>query len=465
MHDHPGVELDVGVELATRLQLGQHVDRRALDGLRELDQRATEALGDRAQEHRARVVGLVDAVAEAHDALAALDGGADVGVGALGCADGVQHVEGAAGGPAVEWSRQRADGGDDGGAEVRPGGRDDACREGRRVEAVVDGEDHVLLNGPGVQWARLLARQHEEVVGGEAQVAPRLDRLVPGAQPVRRGQDRRHHRAQADGLVVQLVGVDVVGGAPTQLRAEDGHRGAQDVERRSPTRQRRQQRGEPRRHDTPPPHLVGKGGRGHRVGQLAPEEEMPDVLERALLGQVDGRVLPVVEEALLAAHVADGRLRHHHALQAGRHVPTGLGGGPDAGHAHEVAQRDHADAALILHHRQVAVVVRGQAGPRRVDSLLGPQHIGSGGHPEPHLLTAGVPVAGRRPQQVALGEDAHHLAVVGHDDRSGVGLLHHVGRRGQAVVGRAGHRRGGHEVAHCGLHAVHYAAATCRCKC
>ena len=60
---------------------------------------------------------------------------------------------------------------------------------------------------------------------------------------------------------------------------------------------------------------------------------MPDVLERALLGQLDRRVLPVVEEALLAAHVADRRLGHHHAFEAGRDVPARLAGGPDAGHA------------------------------------------------------------------------------------------------------------------------------------
>ena len=167
---------------------------------------------------------------------------------------------------------------------------------------------------------------------------------------------------------------------------------------------------------------------------------MPDVLERALLGQLDRRVLPVVEEALLAAHVADRRLGHHHALEPGRHVPARLAGGPDAGHRHEVAQRHDADAAVAFDDRQVAVVVRGQAGPGRVGPLVGPEHVGAGGHPEADLLAVGVALAGRGPEEVALGEDADDLAVVGHHDRAGVGLLHGPGRRGQGVVRGARHR-------------------------
>ena len=75
---------------------------------------------------------------------------ADVGLGPVGRADGVEHVERPARRPAVQRPRQRADGGDDGGAEVGAGRRHDAGGEGRRVEAVVDGQDHVLLDGPGV---------------------------------------------------------------------------------------------------------------------------------------------------------------------------------------------------------------------------------------------------------------------------------------------------------------------------
>ena len=365
---------------------------------------------------------------------------ADVGLRPVRGADGVEHVERPARRPAVQRTRQRADGSHDGRAQVRPRRRHHSRREGRRVESVVDGQDHVLLNGPGVQRARLGAREHVEVIGGEAEIVPRLERLASFAQAVRRGQDRGDDGAQPDCLLVELPGADVVRRAPALFRAEERDRGAQHVEWRSPRRQSRQQGAEPRGERPPPPDLIAELGRGRRVGQLAAEKQMPHVLERPRLGQVDGRVLPVVEEALLAPHVPDGGLGDDDALEARRHVPARLGGGPDAGDAHEVSQRHDADAAALLHDGEVAVVVRREAGPRRVDPLAGTEHVRPGGHPQPDLLEARIARRGRGPQQVALGEDADDLALVGHDDRPRVGALHRQGRHRQGVVSGTGHR-------------------------
>ena len=70
-------ELVAGALLGLAAAIGLvrlHVaDDPALDGLRELDVVATEALGDAAQHRRARVVGAVHAMAEAHDLVAAGD--------------------------------------------------------------------------------------------------------------------------------------------------------------------------------------------------------------------------------------------------------------------------------------------------------------------------------------------------------------------------------------------------------
>ena len=62
-------------------------------------------------------------------------------------------------------------------------------------------------------------------------------------------------------------------------------------------------------------------------------------------------------EALLTAHVADGGLGHHHALESGWYVDAGLGGRADAGHPHQVAQGDDANAAIAVDHGEVPVVV------------------------------------------------------------------------------------------------------------
>ena len=110
-------------------------------------------------------------------------------------------------------------------------------------------------------------------------------------------------------------------GRQPELGPEHRHRGAQHVERGTAARERGQQRAEAGGHGAPLPHLFGEGRRGCRVGEVAPEQQVPDVFERARLRQVDGRVLPVVEEALLPTDVADGRLGHHDAFEAGAARP------------------------------------------------------------------------------------------------------------------------------------------------
>ena len=124
-------------------------------------------------------------------------------------------------------------------AEVGTGRGHDPGGERRGVEAVIDRQDHVLLDRPGMGGRRLLARQHVEVVGGEAEVVPGLDRVVPLPQSMGGGQDGRHHRAEPERLLVQLVRADVVGGPPTELGAEQRDRGAQHIERGAETGQRR----------------------------------------------------------------------------------------------------------------------------------------------------------------------------------------------------------------------------------
>ena len=151
-------------------------------------------------------------------------------------------------------------------------------------------------------------------------------------------------------------------------------------------------------------------------------------------------------------------------FEPGGHVAARLAGGPDARHAHQVAQGHHADADVALHHGQVAVVVRGEARPRRVDPLVGPEHVGPRRHPERHLLAAWIAGPHRGAQQVSFGEDAHDLAVVGHDDRAGVRMLHHTGRLGQGDVRRAGDGRRRHEVSHDGVHEATMPPASRDCK-
>ena len=105
----------------------------------------------------------------------------------------------------------------------------------------------------------------------------------------------------------QLGVVDVMGRSPPQLGAEERHRGAQDLERGAPARHLRQQRRQPGRKGPEARHLRREPARLAGVGELALEQQVPDVFERSPRREVDGRVLAVVEEALLAPDVAHRR--------------------------------------------------------------------------------------------------------------------------------------------------------------
>ncbi len=314
------------------------------------------------------------------------------------------------------------------------------------------------------RWARLPTREHVEVVGRRAQVVPRLERLLPLPEPVRRGQDGRDDRAEPEGLVRQLVGVDVVRRSPTELRPQQRDRGAQHVERRTPLRQRREQGGQTRRHDPsavgPPPRTPPRPPlRGARRGTTGARRP------RAIsIRQIHGGVLPVVEEALLPAHVADRGLGHDDAFEPGRDVDARLGGGTDAGHSHQVAERHHTDAHVAVDHREMAVVVRGEAGPGGVDPLVGTEHVGLGRHPEPNRLPAGVgqAAAARRRSRSVRMPATLPPSVTTTDPVS----ARCISRAASASVspGPAGHCRGGHQVSHDRLHEDHSARSSGVCK-
>ena len=148
--------------------------------------------------------------------------------------------------------------------------------------------------------------------------------------------------------------------------AAERQRRAQAVERLARQGDRRQHRADDaagiarKRSD-----LVGEGVPLPRlVGQRAVDHQPPHVLERTLLGELDGRVLAVVVEALVAADVADLGVGDDHALQAAGHL-----GRPDLGDAHEVAQRHDADQLAARDHRHVAVatLAHRRQGVRRLD--------------------------------------------------------------------------------------------------
>ncbi len=89
----------------------------------------------------------------------------------------------------------------------------------------------------------------------------------------------------------------------------------------------------------------GCGGRQRSV-----DHQLHHVVELALLGELDGRVLPVVVEPLAAAHVAHVGVGDDHTLQTARYV-----GRTQLRHPHQVTERDHADEFAVLQHGHVPI--------------------------------------------------------------------------------------------------------------
>ena len=144
-------ELDVGLDRPVGTPLAQLLQRGLLQRQRGLEAGRAELLGGAAQHAGARVLGAVDAVAEAHEPLAAVEQVLHVRLGVAALLDAVEHVQHAGGGAAVQRAGHRADGAGERGGDVGAGGGDDAGGEGGGVHAVLGGRRPVGVDGGDVR--------------------------------------------------------------------------------------------------------------------------------------------------------------------------------------------------------------------------------------------------------------------------------------------------------------------------
>src|SRR4051794_13765290 len=110
VQDDGGPELHVGRQDAVGPAGVQLVERRLLEGGGRLVARGAEALAGRTQDAGARVLGTVDAVPEAHQALAPVEHALHVCRRVALLLDAVEHVQNARGRAAVQRPGHRADG-------------------------------------------------------------------------------------------------------------------------------------------------------------------------------------------------------------------------------------------------------------------------------------------------------------------------------------------------------------------
>ena len=174
-------------------------------------------------------------------------------------------------------------------------------------------EIEVVLDRAGVLRVRLRAGEHVQVVGGVREVVARLDRVQAPAEPVQRGRAAVGTAARGGQRVARRCSASrSYTGRKPAARTEQRQRGAQPGERSGPPSPRRwpAARRAPRRAARAAPRSrAAKAARASRVGQVAVEQQMPDVLEAAGLRELDGGVLAVVVEALAPPDVTESRCR------------------------------------------------------------------------------------------------------------------------------------------------------------
>jgi hypothetical protein len=196
-------ELDIRCEDTVRMASGELLQRGLFERLGDLDARRLELARRPAQDAGARILGAVDAMPEAHDALTPVEEVADVLRDVVGVRHLVEHLENARRGPAMERARESADGRRHRRRAVRAGRGHDAAREGRGVRAVLGCRDPVGVDGARMTRVGLPPPAEEEALG----------RGVPGRNDVvgdtvraagRLGDDRDHRRREAREVVPRL---------------------------------------------------------------------------------------------------------------------------------------------------------------------------------------------------------------------------------------------------------------------
>src|SRR4051812_30690266 len=263
-------ELDVGGEYPVRPAGLEFLEGRLLERLGRLVAGGAQFAGGPPQDAGARVLGPVDPVAEAHQALAAVEDTPDISGGVAGPLDLLQHPEYPGRGAAVQRAGQRADTRGDAGRHVGAGGGDHAGGERGGVHAVLGGRDEVGVDGLDVPRVGLAAPALHEPLDDRLGLVDLLLRHGRQAEPPGRLRDERQGGDADPGEVLAglfIGNVQQLAEAP--VRREHGDRGLDvdaDVAGVHGQRERL--------------------GRGQARSELSVDQQRPDVAEGDLADQV-----------------------------------------------------------------------------------------------------------------------------------------------------------------------------------
>ena len=269
----------------------------------------------------ARVVVLVDAVAEAHQPLVAVLHALDEVGDVLLVLDPAQHPQHGLVGAAVERAVERADAaGDRGvGVDLRGADRADGVRRAVLLVVGVQDEQHVeRLDEPLVGGEAVLAHpeQHRQEVRGVAELVVGVDERLALRVPERPGAERRHLGDHPHDLeLARLVVGDVAGvGVERRQRADGGHQHAHRV---GVVAEALHEALHVLVHERVVGDVVHPGlvlGLGR---QLAVDQQVGDLEEGRLLRQLLDRVAAVLQDPLVAVDERDRALARGGVHEAG----------------------------------------------------------------------------------------------------------------------------------------------------
>ena len=296
---HGRPELDVGGEHAVGLARPQLGERGLLELLGDVEAGRADLARRAAQHPGARVLGAVDAVAEAHQPVARVERALDPAFRVPLGLDLVEHGQHARGGAAVQRPGQRAHPGGERGGDVGAGRGDHAHGEGGGVHAVLRGRDPVGVDRLDVLGVGLAAPADQEALGdrgGLVDLALRDRRAADAAG--RLGDEGEGHHGDARQVVAGPLVADVDQRLQPPLGGEHGERRLEVDARVARAHGQRV-----------------RLGRGHARVVAAVDEQAPDLLERHVADELLDVHAAVAQRAALLVGLGDGRVERDYAFE------------------------------------------------------------------------------------------------------------------------------------------------------
>src|SRR6266568_3431529 len=311
----PGIEVDVRVDVPRgEFPADRVLDRRRDAVVRVVAVHLSEAASEFLEDERARVVRLVDAVAEAEHLLLVPQRVHDEFFRALRPADPFDRFERRFDRASMQRTLQGRDGGDDRAVQVRQRRGRDGRGEGRRVHRVVRVQDERDIHHSRQDGVGSLALHHPEEVLGVPELRVRPNDSLSLPHPLVRRDDRREPADEPPRLAQVCRARRVIPLRIEVVQVGDGR--PQDIHRRRVLRHRPEEAQDRRRQRAAGRQVPLRLLQLFPVRQVPLEQEERGLLERRVRREIADVISPVQEAPPLPVDETDRALLHVDVVQA-----------------------------------------------------------------------------------------------------------------------------------------------------